>query len=244
MITHFLGGQGKEACPHASSEARADATAQRENGKEKTASKKRAAVSTDLEPPAKKPEAGVARHPLHTFEDPEMKILFGMLRTTAPDIIPPGKVLDFDAEDWGRVNGSRITHPHIYPHGMKGNTNPIAVWAALAYSQHLHELTTFAITILNIAANQAGCECTFSRTKIEQSDHHRNRFGLQKIDKRTKIRMTKIPVNVGALLYPVQRAGEPYSQNGSMMEEVEEQSYWPRRSSRTNSHASGTRLSF
>ncbi|KAJ7502351.1 ribonuclease H-like domain-containing protein [Mycena galericulata] len=79
---------------------------------------------------------------------------------------------DFDAEDWERVNG---------------NTDPIAVWAALADSKHLHELATFAIIILNIVANQAGCERTFSRTKIEQSDH-RNRLGLQKIDKRTKIK--------------------------------------------------------
>ncbi|KAJ6625403.1 hypothetical protein B0H10DRAFT_1942654 [Mycena sp. CBHHK59/15] len=31
--------------------------------------------------------------PLSTFEDPEMKILFSMLHTTAPDIIPTGKVL-------------------------------------------------------------------------------------------------------------------------------------------------------
>ncbi|KAJ7480418.1 ribonuclease H-like domain-containing protein [Mycena galericulata] len=94
---------------------------------------------------------------------------------------------DFDAEDWERVNVSRLTHQHIYPHGMKGNTDPIAVWAALADSKHLHELATFAIIILNIVANQAGCERTFSRTKIEQSDH-RNRLGLQKIDKRTKIK--------------------------------------------------------
>ncbi|KAJ6619208.1 ribonuclease H-like domain-containing protein [Mycena sp. CBHHK59/15] len=86
---------------------------------------------------------------------------------------------DFDAEDWERVNN--------YPHRMKGNTDPIAVWAALADSQHLHELATFAIIILNIVANQAGCERTFSRTKIEQSDH-RNRLGLQNIDKRTKVK--------------------------------------------------------
>ncbi|KAJ7483534.1 hypothetical protein FB451DRAFT_1170127 [Mycena latifolia] len=74
-----------------------------------------------------------------------------------------GDFADFDAETWEQTY----------------------VWEALAGSRHLTELAEFAIVILNIVANQASCERTFSRTKIEQSDH-RNRLGLPKIDKRTK----------------------------------------------------------
>ncbi|KAJ6621947.1 hypothetical protein B0H10DRAFT_1944981 [Mycena sp. CBHHK59/15] len=69
----------------------------------------------------------------------------------------------------------------------KGDTDPIAVWKAFAGSKHLAELAEFAIVIHYIVANQAGCERTFSRTKIEQSDH-RNRLGLEKIDMRTKVK--------------------------------------------------------
>ncbi|KAJ7730528.1 ribonuclease H-like domain-containing protein [Mycena metata] len=70
---------------------------------------------------------------------------------------------------------------------MSGNTDLIQVWEALVDSAHLAELSKFAVEILSIVANQAGCERTFSRTKIEQSDR-RNRLGLAKIDKRVKIR--------------------------------------------------------
>ncbi|KAJ6616617.1 ribonuclease H-like domain-containing protein [Mycena sp. CBHHK59/15] len=70
---------------------------------------------------------------------------------------------------------------------ISGDTNPIAVWKAFAGSKHLAELAEFAIVIHYIVANQAGCERTFSRTKIEQSDH-RNRLGLEKIDMRTKVK--------------------------------------------------------
>ncbi|KAJ7463541.1 ribonuclease H-like domain-containing protein [Mycena latifolia] len=83
-----------------------------------------------------------------------------------------GDFADFDAETWEQTYE---------------NVDPIQVWEALAGSRHLTELAEFAIVILNIVANQAGCERTFSRTKIEQSDH-RNRLGLPKIDKRTKIK--------------------------------------------------------
>ncbi|KAJ6569912.1 hypothetical protein B0H10DRAFT_1964927 [Mycena sp. CBHHK59/15] len=69
---------------------------------------------------------------------------------------------------------------------MVGNTDPIQVWEALVDSGHLAELARFAVEILTIVANQAGCEHTFSRTKIEQSDR-RNRLGLAKIDKRAKV---------------------------------------------------------
>ncbi|KAJ6600084.1 hypothetical protein B0H10DRAFT_2322463 [Mycena sp. CBHHK59/15] len=68
----------------------------------------------------------------------------------------------------------------------EGNVDPIQVWGAFSGSSHLAELAEFAIMILIIVANQAGCERTFSRTKIEQSNH-RNRLGLKKIDKRTKM---------------------------------------------------------
>ncbi|KAJ6613434.1 ribonuclease H-like domain-containing protein, partial [Mycena sp. CBHHK59/15] len=66
------------------------------------------------------------------------------------------------------------------------NVDPIQVWETLTDSGHLAKLAGFAIMILHIVANQVGCECTFSRTKIEQSDHC-NRLGLEKIDKQTKV---------------------------------------------------------
>ncbi|KAJ6622526.1 hypothetical protein B0H10DRAFT_1944453 [Mycena sp. CBHHK59/15] len=46
------------------------------------------------------------------------------------------------------------------------------VWEVFAGSSALAELADFAITILQIVANQAGCEHTFSWTKVEESDHH------------------------------------------------------------------------
>ncbi|KAJ6610634.1 ribonuclease H-like domain-containing protein [Mycena sp. CBHHK59/15] len=63
------------------------------------------------------------------------------------------------------------------------NVNPIQVWEAFSGSSRLLPYRA----ILHIVANQAGCERAFSRTKIEQSDH-RNRLGLEKIDKRTKVK--------------------------------------------------------
>ncbi|KAJ7653902.1 ribonuclease H-like domain-containing protein [Mycena polygramma] len=78
---------------------------------------------------------------------------------------------DFDAVDWEETYE---------------NTDPIKVWEAVVDSRHLSELAKFAIIILNIVANQAGCERTFSRTKIEQSGHRHN-LGLEKMDKRTKL---------------------------------------------------------
>ncbi|KAJ7748395.1 hypothetical protein B0H16DRAFT_1461675 [Mycena metata] len=66
------------------------------------------------------------------------------------------------------------------------NTNPIRVWQALCGSAHLVKLATVVITILEIVANQAGCECTFSRTKIEESDHG-NRLSLDKMETGTKV---------------------------------------------------------
>ncbi|KAJ6617824.1 hypothetical protein B0H10DRAFT_1948009 [Mycena sp. CBHHK59/15] len=74
---------------------------------------------------------------------------------------------------------SMISTPHL---GKK-----LIVWEAFSGLSHLTELAEFAIMILVVIANQAGCKHTFSRTKIEQSDH-RNGLGLDKIEKRTKIK--------------------------------------------------------
>ncbi|KAJ6607227.1 ribonuclease H-like domain-containing protein [Mycena sp. CBHHK59/15] len=79
---------------------------------------------------------------------------------------------DFDAKEWEEIHD---------------NVDPVMVWQALAGSSDITELACFAIIILQVVANQAGCERTFSRTKIEQSDH-RVHLGLPKIEKRTKIR--------------------------------------------------------
>ncbi|KAJ7670124.1 ribonuclease H-like domain-containing protein [Mycena polygramma] len=83
-----------------------------------------------------------------------------------------GDFSDFKPDEWRETNE---------------NDDPIEVWEAWMDSTHLSELAQFAITLLHIVANQAGCERTFSRTKIEQADH-RNRLGLEKTDKRTKVK--------------------------------------------------------
>ncbi|KAJ6614472.1 hypothetical protein B0H10DRAFT_2221208 [Mycena sp. CBHHK59/15] len=83
-----------------------------------------------------------------------------------------GDFRDFNAKEWEEIHES---------------TDPVMVWEALAGWSHITELAQFTIIILQIVANQAGCERTFSRTKIEQSDH-RVCLGLDKIEKRTKIR--------------------------------------------------------
>ncbi|KAJ6619379.1 ribonuclease H-like domain-containing protein [Mycena sp. CBHHK59/15] len=79
---------------------------------------------------------------------------------------------DFDGKEWEEIHE---------------NVDPVMVWQALAGSSDIMELACFAIIILQVVVNQAGCERTFSWTKIEQSDH-RVRLGLPKIEKRTKIR--------------------------------------------------------
>ncbi|KAJ6563171.1 hypothetical protein B0H10DRAFT_1966265 [Mycena sp. CBHHK59/15] len=187
------------------------------------------------------------------FEDPEMQILIGMIRTTAPAVLPTGMVaggrlLDQVAADvelrltkklkgrnvglcitllnslsedgWksgkkesvtavcANVDFKRIAKENTVSkafmqylartgdfedfnakdwESLYENTDPIEVWEALVDSAHLAELARFAIIILNIVANQAGCKRTFLRTKVEQADH-RNRLGLEKTDKWTKVR--------------------------------------------------------
>ncbi|KAJ6599536.1 hypothetical protein B0H10DRAFT_1959058 [Mycena sp. CBHHK59/15] len=111
-IAHLIGG--KVACPHASAEAKADATAQHKE----VAGKKRAQTDASevMEPPPKMqlqqtlmpyqkndmPFSKSEANALHaqalsqcygSLKTPKMKILFGMLCTTAPAIIPTGKVL-------------------------------------------------------------------------------------------------------------------------------------------------------
>ncbi|KAJ7104747.1 ribonuclease H-like domain-containing protein, partial [Mycena epipterygia] len=93
-----------------------------------------------------------------------------------------GDFIDFDAGQWEEMFVCIIS--------SLDNTDPIQVWRALVGTRELAELAKFAIIILQIVANQAGCERTFSKTKIEQSDH-RNRLGLGKLEKRTKVRLYK-----------------------------------------------------
>ncbi|KAJ7284775.1 ribonuclease H-like domain-containing protein [Mycena rebaudengoi] len=82
-----------------------------------------------------------------------------------------GDFSEFDAEEW----------EEIYK-----NTDPIMVWEALKGTKALSELARFAIILLHVVANQAGCERSFSKVKVEQTDH-RNRLKLDKLDKQTKI---------------------------------------------------------
>jgi hypothetical protein len=122
-IAHILGG--KTACPNASVEAKAEATAQRKETSDAKELKKhpRSATPDPTEPLPKKhqtqsklvtyrrndmpfgaPEiAAVQRQalraivsgglPLGAFREPEMLILFSMFRSTAPEVMPTGKVI-------------------------------------------------------------------------------------------------------------------------------------------------------
>ncbi|KAJ6561338.1 hypothetical protein B0H10DRAFT_2445673 [Mycena sp. CBHHK59/15] len=124
-IAHLLGGS--IPCAYASTEAKADATAQRaeiNNTKKRVhpeapeqaapsapAAKKRQAAQSTLtamsfrrnDMPYGEAEADAFQKqalraiisgglPLSAFEDHEMKVLFGMMRTTAPAFMPSGKV--------------------------------------------------------------------------------------------------------------------------------------------------------
>ena len=50
----------------------------------------------------------------------------------------------------------------------------------------MHELAEFAILILKIIVNQAGCERVFSDLKVKQTQR-RNRLKLAKLEKMTKV---------------------------------------------------------
>ncbi|KAJ6629669.1 ribonuclease H-like domain-containing protein [Mycena sp. CBHHK59/15] len=62
--------------------------------------------------------------------------------------------------------------------------DPIAVWTAL--DRDNCELPRFALTILRVVVNQAGCERVFSDVKNTESPR-RSRLGLEKLEKMTKI---------------------------------------------------------
>ena len=55
---------------------------------------------------------------------------------------------------------------------MEQNKDPITVWVAFVSLSEVAELARFAMMILKIVANQAGCEQVFSDLKIKQT-HHR-----------------------------------------------------------------------
>ena len=63
--------------------------------------------------------------------------------------------------------------------------DPIQIWEAFM-SAETQELAEFAIRLLKIVVNQAGCERLFSDLKIKQTDR-RNRLGLAKLEKMTKV---------------------------------------------------------
>lgn len=50
----------------------------------------------------------------------------------------------------------------------------------------MQELASFAILLLTVVVNQAGCECLFSDLKVKQTQR-RNRLGLKKLEKMTKV---------------------------------------------------------
>ncbi|KAJ6600160.1 ribonuclease H-like domain-containing protein [Mycena sp. CBHHK59/15] len=66
----------------------------------------------------------------------------------------------------------------------KMGRDPIAVWVVLS-TPDIEELAQFAIMLLKIVVNQAGCERVFSDLKVKQTQC-RNRLKLEKLDKMTK----------------------------------------------------------
>ncbi|KAL1713854.1 ribonuclease H-like domain-containing protein [Schizophyllum commune] len=62
---------------------------------------------------------------------------------------------------------------------------PLAAWRAMTGPES-HELASFAITLLSVMANTAGCERTFSHLKLIQSPH-RSRLGKDKLEQMTKV---------------------------------------------------------
>jgi hypothetical protein len=65
-------------------------------------------------------------------------------------------------------------HVHIFiviPDVSKQKKDPIAVWTAFKSIPEVAELAKFAITLLKIVVNQAGCERAFSDLKIKQTQH-------------------------------------------------------------------------
>lgn len=72
------------------------------------------------------------------------------------------------------------------PDVSKQKKEPIAVWTAFESIPDVAELAKFAITLLKIVVNQAGCEWAFLDLKIKQTQHH-SRLGLPKLAKMTKV---------------------------------------------------------
>ncbi|KAL1671254.1 ribonuclease H-like domain-containing protein [Schizophyllum commune] len=77
-----------------------------------------------------------------------------------------------------RVQANRDTIEHAF------GRDPLAAWRAMT-GPELHELASFAITLLSVVANTAGCERTFSHLKLIQSPH-RSRLRKDKLEKMTK----------------------------------------------------------
>ncbi|KAJ6610956.1 ribonuclease H-like domain-containing protein [Mycena sp. CBHHK59/15] len=97
------------------------------------------------------------------------------------------------------------------------NVDPIMVWEALRGSKEVAELAVFAIQIFQIVANQAGCERTFSRVKLEQTDH-RNRLTLDKLDKRTKISAHILAEHQRASLVKPRKARNNHKSTASLLD--------------------------
>ncbi|KAJ6609923.1 hypothetical protein B0H10DRAFT_1954223 [Mycena sp. CBHHK59/15] len=66
----------------------------------------------------------------------------------------------------------------------KMGRDPIAVWVVLS-TPDIEELAQFAIMLLKIVVNQAGCERVFSDLKVKKTQRH-NQLKLEKLDKMTK----------------------------------------------------------
>lgn len=72
------------------------------------------------------------------------------------------------------------------PHIWNQERDPNRAWAAFGSITGIAELAKFAVILLKIVVNQAGCECVFSDMKIKQTQCH-NHLCLEKLEKMKKV---------------------------------------------------------
>lgn len=88
------------------------------------------------------------------------------------------------------------------------------VWSALECNESVAELAHFVKMILGFVPNQAGCERLFSDLRVKQT-HRRNRLGLAKLEKMTKVSLFFIHT----IIYTNQnRSGQTSKQNIKSLE--------------------------
>ncbi|EJD49896.1 hypothetical protein AURDEDRAFT_121926 [Auricularia subglabra TFB-10046 SS5] len=114
-----------------------------------------------------------AKLPYTWVEDPEIIALFLLPRSRASDAMPSRHVLSNRLID----EESQYTEK-ILEKAITGKDTTLTT--------DVCDLASFAIMLLNLACNQAGNERVFSQLLVQQT-RLRNRLGLEKLEKMTKI---------------------------------------------------------